>query len=120
MSEDTEVTIRYTGRGPNLHRDVSPEELSQYDLESGPWEIKDKDAFVKESDSGSEIAEAASAAFRERATDMHGSNAWEGVAEELEADYNLSDDDEERSDLHIQPEESWSQYRQRLKDLERE
>jgi hypothetical protein len=116
MIMSDKVTIRYTGLGPNVHKKVEVSELSEY---GDAWEIKDEDThIVREQDENQEIAEAASAAFKERASDMHGSNAWTGIAEELEADYNLSDDDEEKSRLALRDDESWSEYRERLKSIQ--
>jgi len=112
------ITIKYTGLGPSVHKRVSVSELSQYS-DSDEWEVIDEDThIVREQDENQEIAEAASEAFRERATELHGSNAWTGIAEELEADYNLSDDSDEKSRLALRDDESWSEYRSRLKSIQ--
>jgi hypothetical protein len=119
MSEET-VTIRYTGRGPNLHRRVSPEELSEYDFESGPWEIKDKDAFVKESDKTDELAREAAEAFERRADNYGSPGVFEELGQDIRDDYSVPEnsEDEEKSRLALRDDESWSEYRSRLKSIQ--
>jgi hypothetical protein len=118
MSEEI-VTIRYTGRGPNLHRRVSPEELSEYDFESGPWEIKDKDAFVKESDETDELAREAARAFEKRAENYGSPGVFEELGQEIREDYSVPENsDEEKSRLALRDDESWSEYRERLKSIQ--
>jgi hypothetical protein len=118
MSDKNTVTLKYTGLGPSVHKRVDVSELGSEEY-GDQWQVVDDDVhIVKEQDENQEIAEAASAAFRERASDIHGSDAWEGIAEELEADYNLSGDDEPKSQLALRDDESWSEYRERLKSIQ--
>jgi hypothetical protein len=112
------VTIKHTGLGPSVHKRVDVSELSRYS-DSDQWKVVDDDVhIVKEQDENQEIAEAASAAFKERASELHGSDCWQGIAEELEADYNVKSDDEEKSRLALKDNESWSEYRSRLKSIQ--